>query len=1019
MFTSLQSLSSLGSVLILAGGLLQAAEQGPTILERRCLSCHGPSTKTSGLDLSTRKSALQGGSRGPAIDRSDPDGSLLLARVLADEMPPGAPLSVAEKEALQAWIADGAVWLGRITDKRAGKDWWSLQPLQETTPPATVGAPQGWQSSPIDRWIYAGLETNGLRPAPQADRRTLIRRVTFGLTGLPPSPQDIESFVRDPSPNAYEKLIDRLLASPQYGERWARHWLDLVRYAESEGFERDRLREYAWPYRDYVIRSLNEDKSYLQFAREQLAGDAIEPVTHDGIIATSLLTLGPLDAVGLTSTIPRERATIREEYLEEMLSVVGQTFLGLTVNCARCHDHKFDPIAQQEYYRMKAAFEAVWPPTEPASLGTLDEFFPYGRPLLTPGEQRARDERIASIESRIQAIDDERGERYRGVRPIDSFNGFPQPIARWTFDVDGRADFSLLSTRFDGPIETVDGGLRLRPEAIPRQGHERSEDDAVKGPEGIAISALLSREIREKTLETWVHVREKPDKTIVLMELRRLSGRRGASVDSIYFAPKQEPHWENRSNGGFRTQDPGGQTEELEPGDRVHLAISYEADGTITIFRNGEVYGEPYRPDPTTSDGRLQTYSPDDALLRFRASHQLEIEEARLYDSALSATEVAASFQAGIRNFTPGDLRGLMGPEAKGRTAAFETEHKRLQEELESIPEPPLVHGARTRPTGPTHVFLRGDVTQKGPEVAPAGLSCVQGLSADLGLSDAAGAAERRQAMAEWIANPSNPLFSRVMVNRVWQHHFGSGFVPNPSDLGYNGGKPSHPELLEWLASEFIRKDWSLKALHKQILLSRTYRQSSWFHETAAGKDADNRLLWRLAPRRLTGEEVRDAMLSVSGDLNGVMYGPSFRPFEITQKGSLQIYNLTAHDAPEFNRRTVYRMNVNSGGDPMLEALDCPLPSVKTPKRSQTATSLQALSLMNNEFVQRRAEGFAARLRREASGLEEQVEWAFRLAMGRRPSADELSSSRSLAETHGLAALCWGIFNTTEFIYVQ
>ncbi len=257
------------------------------------------------------------------------------------------------------------------------------------------------------------------------------------------------------------------------------------------------------------------------------------------------------------------------------------------------------------------------------------------------------------------------------------------------------------------------------------------------------------------------------------------------------------------------------------------------------------------------------------------------------------------------------------------------------------------------------------------------------------------------------------------MANRIWQYHFGAGLVANPSDFGYNGGEPSHPELLDWLAVEFIRHDWSFKRLHRRILLSRAYRQAARFDERAAAADADNRLLWRFLPRRVTGEAARDAMLAVSGDLNAAFRGPSFRPFEVSRAGSLQRYEPVARDAAEFNRRTVYRMNVISGGDPMLEALDCPLPAVKTPRRSATTTSLQALSLMNNEFVHQRATGFAARLRRESTGLDQQVDRAFQLAFGRRPDPEELVSSRALVADHGLVALCWGIFNTSEFLHVE
>ena len=407
---------------------VRAEVQGPTVLERRCLSCHGPGTKMGKLDLSTRESALRGGSKGPALVPSEPGRSLLLTRVAAGEMPPEAPLSSADKKTLREWIVNGAVWLGRISGKRADENWWSLQPLRKVAPPGDDQVDLEWRTSPIDRWIFAQLAAEGLRPAPRTDRQTLIRRLTLDLTGLPPTPEEVESFVHSKSSNDYEVLVDRLLASDHYGERWARHWLDLVRFSESEGFERDLLREHAWPYRDYVIRSFNSDKSYLQFAKEQLAGDVMDPATYDGITATSLLTLGPIDAVGLTSAIERERATIREEQLEEMLGVVSQTFLGLTVNCARCHDHKFDPISQQEYYRMKASLQAVWPPIRPNTSGAFDSLLPHGRPLLTPNERLERKTRTESLKRRIEEIDAELGEHFRSERAPDSFDVFPRPL---------------------------------------------------------------------------------------------------------------------------------------------------------------------------------------------------------------------------------------------------------------------------------------------------------------------------------------------------------------------------------------------------------------------------------------------------------------------------------------------------------------------------------------------------------------------------------------------------------------
>jgi len=310
-------------------------------------------------------------------------------------------------------------------------------------------------------------------------------------------------------------------------------------------------------------------------------------------------------------------------------------------------------------------------------------------------------------------------------------------------------------------------------------------------------------------------------------------------------------------------------------------------------------------------------------------------------------------------------------------------------------------------------------VNRKGEVVSPGGLSCIAALS-NFGLPADAPEAERRRKLAEWIANPGNPLFSRVMVNRMWSYHLGAGIVANPNDFGFNGGRPSHPELLDWLAGEFIRNGWSVKKLQKSILMSETYRQSSRFDARAAEKDSEYRLLWRYSPRRLEGEVVRDAMLSISGTLNPKMYGPSFRPFQIVKNsGSYHTYQPADVADPEQQRRTVYRMNVNSGGNPMLEALDCPLPSVKTPKRTTTTTALQALSLMNNAFVHRQAKAFAERLSKEAADPSARVERAFTLTLGRAPRPDELVSSIALIERHGLETFCWGMFNTNEFLYVQ
>jgi mono/diheme cytochrome c family protein len=916
------------------------ATEAPAILARRCAGCHGARNQIAGLDLSRRETAL------PKLEAA-------LRRIRAGQMPPNGALPLAEQELLGKWAEAGAPWKAA-----SPTTWWSLRPLKPVT-------------SSIDEIIAAKLRQNGLAPAPPADRRTLIRRVTFGLIGLPPTPEEISAFLEDTRPDAYERLVDRLLGSPHYGERWARHWLDVARFTESEGFERDLMREHAWPYRDYVIRSLNSDKSYLQFAREQIAGDVMQPVTRDGVIATGFLVSGPTDAVGLTSAVEREREAVREDQLEEMVGTVSQTFLGLTTNCARCHDHKFDPITQRDYYRFKAALSGVWQPFhDPAST----ELFPDGRVLDVnyTGQLKDLQNRLTNVERRIA------GEHGVSREALD-----PQPIAQWTFDVDARDQIGNLHARAGTQSQIGEGRLQSKTEAT--------------------ITTLpLVRNIAEKTLEIWFYAKSMPEKGFNLFEISNRTGYRGAAMDGIRLTGGPKRQWVNVSTASFRTSEVQGPEESPMSGSRTQVVITYAADGTIRIFRNGAPYGEPYRPDGGVF-GQLQTYVAGDAVIRFTSTPAIELDEARLYDRPLSEGEVATAYRQGAASRLP-DLAKL---------APLMRQLSELQKEMESIAKPDKAFAAEPREAPPTHVLGRGDVSRKGELVPAGGLSCLKG--SDFGA--AASEAERRVALAEWIANADNPLFSRVIVNRLWSHHFGTGIVENPNDFGANGGAPSHEELLDRLAGDLIQSGWSLKRLHKSIVMSATYRQSSAHRPEAAAKDAGNRLLWRNAPRRLEGEAVRDAMLAVSGKLNPQVGGPSFRPFKVTNPGgSYQKYEPRDSEEADLQRRSVYRMNINTGGDPMLESLDCPVPSVKTPKRPSTVTALQALSLMNNPLPVRLSKAFAARVSAEANRLDGQIERAFVLALGRAPTPKELESSRALVNEQNLDALCWGLFNASEFL---
>jgi len=577
-------------------------------------------------------------------------------------------------------------------------------------------------------------------------------------------------------------------------------------------------------------------------------------------------------------------------------------------------------------------------------------------------------------------------------------------MARWTFDTDARDEIGGLHAIIPENAELRGG--RLRP---------------VKGKETVTLSTPpLSQDIREKTLEAWVWFEKFPEKPVTVLEIKNQSGYRGAALDGIHYAAAKKKQWENASTAQFRTADTGGSKESGSGGELIQIAIVYAADDTIRIYRNGKPYGKPYKPEIETAVGHLQTYGRGDAIVRFTASQGVELDEARLYDVALSEEQVESSFAAGAPSRTSEQLAQSMTAAQRDRLETLQQELQKRKAELKSIPEPEKVHSAKIGHLPATYLLVRGDVNRKGEQVTPGAPSCIRGLDPDLGLTTSSTDAERRRRLAEWIASPRNPLFARVMVNRIWQNHFGTGLVDSPNDFGFNGGKPSHPELLDWLAGEFIRSGWSLKKLHKIILLSKAYRQASTFRADAAKLDADNRLLWRFSPARLQGEVVRDAMLFASGKLNPQIGGPSFQPFEAHAQGAYQNWKQKDVDTPDFDRRTIYRMNVNSAGNPMLESLDCPVPSVKTPKRPSTTTALQALSLMNNEFANRMAKAFAERVAREAGPeIGASIERAFRLALSRTPTAEELMRSRDLVERHGLETLCWGLFNTSEFLYVD
>ena len=967
------------------------------ILAGRCLDCHSGPEPKGGLDLSTAKAAAKGGDSGEsAYVARQPDKSPLWQRIAAGEMPPKHPLPEGERATMKAWIAAGATWGTDPIDpfrftsaSRAGYDWWSLHPLMRPAVPA-IRNQQSEIRNPIDAFIISKLDERGLAPSPAADPRMLIRRLYFDLIGLPPSPEEVDLFVADSIRNpqsAIRNLTDRLLDSPHYGERWARHWLDVARYGESDGYEFDKMRPNAWRYRDWVIDALNRDLPYDEFARLQIAGDVLRQNDEAALTATGFLVAGPHD--GLMPQSDTMRAVMRQDEVEDLVSGVSQTFLGLTVNCARCHDHKFDPVRQADYYRLAAALSGVkrgereLPPQEPP-------------PALVERHKQASGE-LSQIESAAREAVLVKRSASASKLPEP-----PQPIARWEFDGD-------LTDSLGDLDATAHGGAKVESGAL-----------VLDGKQAYAVTGPLDRELSAKTLEVWLQLASLDQRGGGAIGVQTVGGER---FDAIVFGEQEPRQWLAGSDFFKRTKAFVKAAEESDAGQRaIHLVIAYHADGRIAAYRNGQPYGEPYL------SGGAATFEPGKSQVVFGLRHSppggnkmlaARIERASLYDRALSADEVAASTGTMNRFVSEEQLAAELDGPQRAKRESLRTESERLEIELKAYKER-KAFAVMPQKAQVVHFLARGSVTSPGEAIAPGGVAGLAQSRPDFGLSVDAGDADRRRKLAEWIASEQNPLFARTIVNRLWHYHFGRGLVETTSDLGFSGGEPSHRDLLDWLAAELIARKWRLKEIHRLIVTSATYQQASQLRADCLAIDADNRLLWRYSPHRLEAEAVRDATLVLAGQFNPKMGGPSvmdFRPF---------VYKTTQYYEPldpvghEFNRRSIYRMWARGGKNPLLDTFDCPDPSTATPRRGATTTPLQALSLMNSSFTLRMADHFAERLQKDRpQAASAQVRRAFSLAYGREPGAEELRVSREFVERHGLPALCRVLLNANGFLYVD
>lgn len=999
-------------VMALLAGVQAAQAQGEAVdfeqqirplLIEHCSKCHGPKTQKAGLRLDVRSAAFHGGDNGPVIVPGRPNDSELVRRVVSTDpdlqMPPAAErarLTEPQASLIVRWIASGARWEETDYDRNAARDsrldHWAWQPIPVVEPPAknerSEGAPNSTVGNPIDRFVAAKLAENGLTMSPEADRRTLIRRLSFDLLGLPPTPEAVEEFQNDPDPDACAKLVDRFLDSPQYGERQARHWLDIAHYADTHGFERDQRRDNAWRYRDWVIRAFNTDLPYNQFLQDQIAGDVLRPEDPAAVEATGFLAAGPWDFVGQQETpSPVLKRLARADDLDDMVTQVMTAACGVTINCARCHDHKLDPISQREYYSLTAVFAGV--KRAERIVSTAEEQEIAGRKAELETQLSEVRTAIAKLRGDGWSLTDVigggdgRGSGTAGSG-IDPLTGNVQVAAR------GFLQETTVNAYRDSPLPFVDGVV------VPSGGAD------VGVP--VTSTGLIVRGLPETSGQAWDAVRNGP-----------VHSTYSTTLGGIDFAVEPHTLLGLHANAAVTFELQAMRANGLPGHLRFRSSVGYFGQtprngASLHVLLDGNVVFERLRI------GR------DDGLIEI---------DLPIPDSVQFLTLMATDGGNGIGHDQIGFGDALLAPadkatEGSAVSTALQTLTNRLTELKQAIadlPAPARIYAVVAETPPEVRVHRRGSPEDPGDVVVPAALSCVDGLNSDFGTTELTDG-QRRIALANWITDPANPLTRRAIVNRLWQHHFGRGIVETPGDLGLGGGMPTHPDLLDWLAAELLQNDWSLKSIERLICTSAVYRQSSLRSESEPGAealavDSENHLLWRQNPRRLDAESFRDAVLTVTGKLNQTMYGPGYRDFEYKEEYA-PVYTYLTADKPELWRRTIYRFTVRTTPDPFMTTLDCPNAANLTPTRSVTTTALQSLALLNNEFILRQSGYFAERIAADDPGnVRGQVKLAFQLAFGRWPTDNEATAAIQLIRQQGASEFCRMLFNASEFSYVD
>jgi len=961
------------------------------IFAKACYSCHGPDKQKSDFRLDKKDIAMKGGENGLAIIAGKSAESPLIERISGGKgrMPPTGndPLSVAQVAIIKSWIEQGAKWPD-YPATASDKPHWAYQPLARVVVPTTGTSPVARNA--IDAFIQAKLREKGLTPSPPAQRRHWLRRVTFNLTGLPPTPEELAAFERDAIAQpqaAMEQVVDRLLASPHYGERWARHWMDVAHFAESHGHDQDRPRPNAWPYRDYLVRSFNDDKPYARFVAEQVAGDVLFPDDPQAVAALGFLAAGPWDESSLRDIVAGTSDNLFAQVLDrdDMLTTVMTTFVSATVNCARCHNHKFDPISAQDYYALQAVFAGVdkaersYDPDPAIALrrrelqarlkeiekGMPDAALlaPANQALVEAWERRNASRRVEWATLHPTGFSASKGST-AALQPDGSLLYLGKAPETDTYWIGGRARGAITGVRLEV----------LADDKLPMKGPGRQDNG-----------------------------------NLHLSEFRVLVWP-GFGVPPIVWPIK-------RAVADF---DQAGWTiaHALDNNPKTAWGIHPE------VGKNHTAIFEFAKPLLAPRGARVTVM-----LAQLHGGRHL------IGRPRISTTEAANPLEA---RPLPAPIAALIAASSTQRSPAQRLELTRyvmrsqVEEQLTALPPMQLVYAgaADFKPDGSfkplgkpkaVHVLKRGDLNSPVEVARPGTLGCIPSLPSRFDLASADDEGQRRAALARWLTHGDNVLTWRSIVNRVWHYHFGRGLVDTPSDFGKMGSAPTHPELLDWLARDFRDHGGSIKRLHRQIVLSATYSQSSRIDPKAATTDADNRYLGHMSVSRLDAESLRDAVLMASGRLDRRMGGPSDKQF--IQTPGIHVtpnvdYANFAVDDPAQMRRSVYRFLFRTLPDPFMEALDHPDGSQQAPVRAGSITAPQALALLNNKFVVRQSEHLAARLKGEAPTIDEQIRRLLHLVLSREATPPEIAMLVAHTRKHGLANVCRLVFNSNEFVFV-